>query len=441
MKTVVVFGSGRVANPAIRTLLQTGHAVVVATDQPEAAGTMIDGHPHGEVVEIDATNTSHVRDAVRRAEAVVSLLPVSFHVRVAEACVAERRPFVTTSYVSDEMRALHAEAKRADVLLLNEVGADPGIDHMLVSRAIHRLQGGGAHVVGVRSVCGGIPAPESADNPFRYKLSWTPRGVVGAGRRPARFRRDWEIVHVGPYEAFDHAAPLVIDDLGSLEFYPNGDSLRFEDAYRLFEPRTMFRGSLRWPGWCETWSALCRMGWADPAPDASLPGSTFADAARRGAGAFDGASARPAVARALRLPVDHAVVERLAWLGLFEERRVPAGARSRADLLIDRMEEKMRYGPGERDVVVLDHEIEFETADGRPGRFRGSLTEYGEPDGDTGMSRLVGLPAAFTARRIVDGTIHDSGVRIPTRPGIYEPILADLEAAGVTEFVHDPGRG
>jgi len=437
LKTVVVFGSGRVAAPAVRALLDTGHRVVVATDRPETGRAMIgEGRP-GEVRELDASDASALRDAVRHADAALSLLPVAFHVRVAEACIAERRSCVTTSYVSEEMRALDDEARRADVLLLNEVGADPGIDHMLATRAIHRLQGEGATVLGVRSVCGGIPAPGAADNPFRYKISWSPRGVVLAGARPARFRRDGEIVHLGPFEIFDHAEKVSVEGLGELEYYPNGDSLRFEAAYGLFEPRTMFRGTLRWPGWCETWSALTRLGWADDRPDAALAGSSFARESRRAVGASDGVPARIATASRLGLPPDHDVLARLEWLGLFAEEPLPASARSRADLLVDRLEATMRYAAGERDLVVLDHEIAYETRTGQPGAFRGSLVRLGTPGGDTAMAQLVGLPAAFSVRRVLDGTIPDRGVRIPVSPRIYEPVLADLEGAGIVETSRD----
>ena len=433
MRTVVVFGSGLVARPAIRVLLDTGHAVLVATNQPEVARAMLEDHPHGEVVEVDAAVTGDVRAAVSRADAAVSLLPVAYHVMVAEACVAAKRPFVTTSYVSEEMRALDPDARKAGVLLLNEIGADPGIDHMLTMRLLHRVEAEGGTVTGLYSVCGGIPAPEARDNPFGYKISWSPRGVVLAGRRPARYRRDGAIVHVGAFEIFGHPSPLVVDELGELEAYPNGDSIRFEDEYGLENPQTMFRGSLRWPGWCETWSALTRLGYVDDSPDAALPGATFGDETRRAAGAHEGESPRAAVARVLELSEDHTILERLEWLGLFSETPVPASARSRCDLLVDRMEEKMRYAPGERDLVVLYHEVEYRNERGESRSLRASLTEYGTPGGDSAMSRTVGLPAGIATRRIVDGSIREIGVQIPVLPSIYERLLKDLADAGMAE--------
>jgi len=433
MRTVVVFGSGRVARPAIRSLLDTGHAVIVATDQPDTAREMLEDHPHGEVVEVDAAVTADLRATVRRADTVVSLLPVELHVVVAEACIVEKRPFVATSYVSEEMRALDADARKAGILLLNEIGADPGIDHMLTMRLLRRVAKEGGAVTGLHSVCGGIPAPEARDNPFAYKISWSPQGVVLAGRRSARYRRHGEIVHVGAFEIFRHPTSLVVDGLGELEAYPNGDSIRFEKEYGLEDLQAMFRGSLRWPGWCETWWALTRLGYADDTPHAALRGGTFAREARRAAGAQEHESTRAAVARALDLPEDHAVLERLEWLGLFSDRPVPAACRSRCDLLVDRMKQKMSYGPGERDLVVLHLEVEYRDGQGEPRTLRACLTEYGTPGGDSAMARTVGLPAGLAARRIVDGSIRETGVRIPVLPSIWPRLLRDLADAGMEE--------
>lgn len=437
MKRVAVFGSGMVSRPAIRTLLGTGHAVCVATDQPDVGRALLEGHPDGEVREVDASDAGQVRAVVKDCDLGISLLPVTFHVRVAEACVAEGKPFVTTSYVSEEMRALAGEARRAGVLLLNEVGADPGIDHMQGMRMIDGVRDAGGKVTGFRSLCGGIPAPDANDNPFGYKLSWGPRGVVLAGMRPARFLENGEVAHVEAYDVFRSPRIVEIDGIGPLESYPNGDSLRFEDEYGLEDLGVLIRGSLRWPGWCETWAALSSLRWIDDAPDAALPGSTLAEEMRRATGARDGESPREAAARVLQFAMGHPVLDRLEWMGLFSEEPVAAGARSRADVLVDRMQHTMRYADGERDMLVLHHEVDFTDGGGVPHTRIAQTIEYGEPGGDSAMSRTVGLPAGFAARRILDGTIRATGVRIPVTREIYEPVLADLKGAGIEETVRD----
>ena len=233
MKTVVVFGSGHVARPAIRTLLKMGHPVLVATNQPEMAQPMVEGFARGEVIETDVTNATRVREIVRRGDAAISLLPRIFHVLIAEACLEESRHFVTTSYVSEEMRGLDGPARRSELLFLNEIGADPGIDHMQAIKLIHGVQNKGGHVTGIYSVCGGLPAPEANDNPLGYKISWSPRGVAMTGQRRARYLENGKVVHVGPYEIFQSARKVEIDGLGTMETYANGDSLRFIDEYAL----------------------------------------------------------------------------------------------------------------------------------------------------------------------------------------------------------------
>jgi saccharopine dehydrogenase-like NADP-dependent oxidoreductase len=440
MRTAVVFGSGHVARPAIRTLLETGHRVLVATNDPPAARAMLAGHPQGEVLEVDAANRASLRAAAARGEGVISLLPVHLHVRVAEACLDERRHFVSTSYTSEEMRALEGLARRRKLVFLNEIGADPGVDHMQAARAVHRIREAGGRVRSLRSVCGGLPAPEAADNPFRYKLSWTPHGVVMAGGRPARYLEGGELVHVPAFGIFDHPGALSIPGLGDFESLPNGDSLRYLDPYGLQEPETLFRGTLRWAGWSETWAALCRLGYLDDSPDASLAEGTWAAEAWHAASGREGETPRVAVARALRIPAEHAILDRLEWLGLFLEEPMPENIRSRADLLAWRMGATMRYGEGERDMLALVHEIEYTDAHGAPHALRSHLTEFGEPGGDTAMARMVGRPAALALGRILDGTIRRPGVRIPVDRDIWEPVLADLARAGVEETEENVAR-
>jgi saccharopine dehydrogenase-like NADP-dependent oxidoreductase len=435
MKKVAVFGSGMVSRPAIRTLLDTGHRVCVATDQPDAARKLLDGHSHGSVREADAARPKDVRAIVRDADLAVSLLPVAFHVRVAEACVAERRPLVTTSYVSPEMRALDADAQRAGVILLNEVGADPGIDHMQAMRLMDRVRDDGGRITGFRSLCGGIPAPDADDNPLHYKVSWSPRGVVLAGMRPARYIEDGSVREVQPIEVFGHPAPIEIEGIGRLESYPNGDSTRFTGEYGLAGVDTLVRGTLRWPGWCAVWSSLLRLGWVTDAPDPAVAGSTHAQEMLRAAGGRPGETPRAAAARVLRLGEDDDVLRKLDWLGLFSELPIPRSAASRADVLVSRMQERLQYAPGERDLLVMHHQVDWTDRDGRPRTLFASTTEYGVPGGDSAMSRTVGIPAAFAARRILDGTIRGTGVRIPTSRDIYEPVLADLAGVGIRETV------
>ncbi|MDP6529232.1 MAG: saccharopine dehydrogenase C-terminal domain-containing protein [Gemmatimonadota bacterium] len=431
MSRVVIFGSGRVARPAVRLLLERGQDVTIATDQPEAGALLVGGHPNGRVLAIDARQEDEVLPAVRDSDIAVSLLPVSLHERIAEACVSERRPFVTTSYVSPQMGGLDDAARQHGVLLLNECGADPGIDHMVAMEMIDRIHEAGGRVTGFWSVCGGIPSPESNTNPMGYKLSWSPRGVVMAGMRRARYMEDGHMIHVEPYHAYDVPRTIAVGDVGVLEHYPNGDSMKYLGTYGLSDLNNMYRGSFRWPGWCETWRAMSRIGLLDNAPDTALAKLSFAEALRRATGARDGVGPGQAAAEALSLPPDHEILQRFEWLGLFSEDRIPEWVESGVDLLTVRMEKTMHYAEDETDMLVLHHAIDFVDADGREGRGTATLHETGIPGGDSAMARTVALPAGFAVLRILDGTIHATGVRVPVEKSIYAPLLEDLTTSGI----------
>ncbi len=434
MKKVVVFGSGHVARPAIRALLESGHDLLVATDQPEVGRAMLDGHPHGRVIDVDATDLDSVHSRLEGADLAISLLPVSFHLRVATACLRRGIHFVTTSYVSDEMRALHLKAEAQGLTFLNEVGADPGIDHMQAMRIIDSVRDAGGRVTGVYSVCGGLPAPEANDNPLGYKISWSTRGVALAGRRPAQFLRDGQVVVAGPFEIFQSPRALHLDGLGDFESYPNGDSLRFVEEYGLRDLDRMFRGSLRFSGWCETWAALARLGYVE---DLGTGARTYADLARELAGAAGGDSPRDATAAFLGLEPEHPLLDRLQWLGLFDEEEVGLETPTRLDLLVQRMDRRLRFEEGQRDMLILYTEVDYVDAGQAPHQIRSLMVEYGISHGDSAMARTVGLPAACAARRILDGSITRRGVCIPVHREIYDVVLTDLEGYGIREEIEE----
>jgi saccharopine dehydrogenase-like NADP-dependent oxidoreductase len=405
MSTIALFGAGRVAAPAIGLLVERGHRVQVKTDRPEDA-------PHiggADVALLDARDSDAVRSAISGADLALSLLPAHLHVPVARACLLERKPFLSTSYASPEIQSLDEDAREKGVLLFNECGLDPGIDHLLAVDLLENARALGAQVTAFRSLCGGIPAPSANDNPFGYKISWSTRGVALAGSRPARYLENREERACGPGEIFLAPRPCEIEGIGRLEFYPNGDALPYAKKYGIEDVRSIYRGTLRWPGWCKTWSAIARLGWLDDT--APFRSQTRAEAAA-----------------ILHLSSSDPVFERLAWLGLFEEDGA-SGARSRLDRLVLLMEERMAYRPGEHDLVVLRDEIEI--ARGEKNEILSStLVEEGTAD-TSAMARLVGVPAALAAIRILDGTIEGAGVRIPDDPRTARLLLQDLAGAGI----------
>lgn len=431
MKRILVLGAGLVARPLVNYLLgQPDISVTVADVEAGRAARLVGSHPRGAAAVLDIADRAALGAAIGRADLVVSMVPYTFHPLVAELAVDQGKHMITASYVSPAMRALDARAKDRGVVLLNELGLDPGIDHMEAMRVIHEVHDAGGKVVGFTSWCGGLPAPEADTNPFGYKFSWSPRGVLLASKNSAKFLKDGRIVTIPAADLFARPETIGIPGLGEFEGYPNRDSVAYREAYGIPEALTVFRGTLRYPGWCETLKKIVELGLLDDAPK-DRSGETFGGLMRELSQADPGADARSAVASRLRLDAGSPIMSRLGWLGLFEETALPAAKGSALDNLTALMIDRLRYEEGERDMVVLQHEFLVRTESGRTERIVSTLVDYGVPGGDSSMSRTVGLPAAIGARLVVEGKIDLPGVQVPVRPEIYGPILDELEKLGV----------
>jgi len=430
MKKVLVLGAGLVAKPLVNYLLeQPDFHVTVADVEAGRSARIVGGHPRGEASVLDITDRDALGAAIARADLVVSMVPYTFHPVVAELAVERGVSVVTASYVKPAMQALDARAKAKGVTLLNEVGLDPGIDHMEAMRVIHEVHDAGGQILAFTSWCGGLPAPEANTNPFGYKFSWSPRGVLLASKNSAQFLKDGRIVTIPEADLFARPETIGIPGLGLFEGYPNRDSVMYREAYGIPEARTVFRGTLRYPGWCETLRGMVELGLLDETAK-DLTGETWNGLMRQFAQAAPGADLKAVVAARLGLPAGSAILSRLEWLGLFENRPLPAPKASAIDNLTALMIDRMSYAPGERDMVVLQHEFLAQTGN-RTERIVSTLIDYGVPHGDSSMSRTVGLPAAIGARLVLEGRIGLKGVQVPVQPEIYGPILDELEKLGV----------
>ena len=433
MKRVIVFGAGLVVRAHVRYLLDHGFAVTVASRTVAKAEAILDGHPHGTPVAFDiAREPGRLGELVSKHDLAVSLLPWTYHPQVAKACIEHGKHMVTTSYVKDEMKALDGAARQAGVVLLNELGVDPGIDHMTAMKVIHAVQAAGGQIVTFQSYCGGLPAPEANDNPFGYKFSWSPRGVLLAGLNDARFRRDGREVNVPGRELFDHRWDVPVEVEGrTITFvgYPNRDSMPYMDTYGIDPEDTMFRGTLRFPHWCAAMKQIARLGWLATEEADGLEGRTYADLTARLIGASSREGLADAVARHLGIDVTGPEVECMEWVGLFSDDELP-GPKAPVDILTARMLDKMSYAEGERDMLVLQHTFIASYPDRRE-RITSTMVDFGIPGGDSSMNRTVGLPAAVGARFILEGRFTTPGVIVPVMPELYEPALVELERLGI----------
>ena len=432
MQKVLVLGAGRVASPLVRDLLDHDLDVTVTSLDVSGAEQMIAGHPHGHPLFLDLDDAETISSLVAAADLVVSLLPFTFHPRVAKLCLEHRRHLVTASYVSPEMAAMDAEARDKDLLFLNEIGLDPGIDHMSAMSVIDGVRETGGEVVHFRSYCGGLVAPESNDNPFGYKFSWAPRGVLLASRNSASYREDGHIVRVPGSELFRDIHLVRVAGAGDFEAYPNRDSLEYESIYGLGGGlQTLFRGTLRSVGWCDTMHNFGCLGLLS-SESRPAKGLTCAEYLAELVEAKPGEDLRGAVAQRLGIPVDSLPLHNLAWLGMTSDRPVGHDAVSPLDLLGDIMLEKLVFGPDERDMVVLFHDFKVRYPEqDRYERITSTLITCGEVGGDSAMSRTVSLPAAGAVRLILAGRVPQRGVARPVHPEIYRPILDELAGSGI----------
>jgi saccharopine dehydrogenase-like NADP-dependent oxidoreductase len=431
MKKVLVLGAGLVARPLVRYLLETaGYRVTVASRTVSKAEKLIAGHANGRALQLLATETERIDPLVAEHDLTVSLLPYAHHVSVAKMCIAHGKHMVTTSYVSDAMKALDGEARGAGISILNEIGVDPGIDHMSAMRIIHGVRAKGGKIVEFRSYCGGLPALEANTNPFGYKFSWSPKGVLLAARNNGRYLENGAEVKVPGPSLFAHYHFLDVKGPGCFEAYVNRDSYPYIELYGLESVRSMSRWTLRNVSHCETWKQLVDLGYFD-AEEIDVAGLTYAGLARRIAGAAADADPAEAVRAKLGLPEAAVVLRKMRWLGLFDETPLPVAKAAPLDILADLMLGRLTYAEGEQDLIVLHHNFRAEFPD-HEEKITSTLVALGEVGGDSAMARTVSLPAAIGVHLILEGKIERRGVFIPVLPEVYEPCLAELERLGIT---------
>lgn len=432
MKKILVLGAGLVTKPLVRYLLDSSDVeLIVASRTVSKAEALIDGHPRGQAIPLDVKDEKKLEELIKDAEIVISLLPYTHHVMVAKFCLTHITNLITTSYVSEEMKKLDEKAKKKGLLFLNEIGLDPGIDHMSAMKIIDDVKKRGGKIISFESVCGGLPAPEANDNPFGYKFSWSPRGVLLAGRNNGKYLKDKKIVEVDGSELFKNNWIKEVDTLGELEVYPNRDSMIYEELYGLSNAKTIFRGTFRNLGWCDTLYHIAQLGWLDDTINKDLKGLTYYKLTAKLIDCQNLPLLKEIVAQKIEHPIESVVMSNLEWLGLFSNEVADTSTPSYIDILTARMLEKMSYKEGERDMIVLQHDFIAKFKNDRKEHIISLMIDYGIPNGDSAMARTVSLPAAIAAKLLIENKINLTGVHIPNSPEIYLPVLEELERLNI----------
>lgn len=430
MKKVLILGAGMVVNPMVQYLLKKNIKVTIASNTKDRADKMINNHPNGKSVEWDANDLKTLDIMVSENDLTVSLLPYTFHPMVANICIKHSKNMVTSSYVKPEMKALDTAAKKAGIIILNELGLDPGIDHMSAMKIIDHIHAKGGKVEEFYSLCGALPAPEAANNPFKYKFSWSPKGVVMAGNNDGKFLKNGKIVEIPTENLFKNPFSINFPDVDKLEVYPNRDSLSYIDIYNIPEVKTIYRGTLRYKGWCEAIDAMKKLKLISY-DKINLKDKSYADMLAILMGAKDSSNIKMKVAEYLGIDINANAMNAIEWLGLFSNLPMNRNEDSSFEVTSDLMIDKMQLGNDERDMVAMQHTFLASYADGKKEVIKSSMLDFGSLSTDTAIARTVALPAAIGVEMILENKISVKGVHVPVIKEIYQPILENLEKMGI----------
>jgi saccharopine dehydrogenase (NADP+, L-glutamate forming) len=435
MKRILVLGAGLSTTSLIRYLLEKSGdhnwQVTLGDIDLNRARKKINGNPNGVAVTFDVFNEEQRDLFISSSDIVISMLPARMHQLVAVNCLKNRKHLVTASYVSEEIKQMNEQARKLGILFLNEIGLDPGIDHMSAKKMIDRIKAEGGKLDIFESNTGGLVAPDFDNNPWRYKFTWNPRNVILAGQNGARFLHNGKFKYIPYHKIFQRYEIIKVLDLGEFEVYPNRDSLKYKEEYGLDEISTMFRGTIRRPGFCDAWDALVQIGATDDSYVVEFPGEmTYRDFTNSFIAYNITDPLEVKLARYLNIQLEGEVMKKLEWLGLFDKKPVGIKNQTPAKILQHLLQEKWKLDPGDKDMIVMQHQFEYILADKRQ-RIVSSLVVIGKDSHETAMSITVGLPVGIAVRLILEGKILSTGIKIPTTPEFYDPILAELEEYGI----------
>ncbi len=437
MKKIVIFGAGRSSTSLIEYLLSIAEEqnllITLLDYNEELAKSKINNHKFGEAHFIDANNPNERLKFIKESQLVISMLPAHMHLGIVKDAIHEKVHVITPSYVTEEIRSLNADAQNNDVLILNEMGLDPGIDHMSAKKIIDEIEDNGGKLTGFESFTGGLVAPESDDNPWNYKFTWNPRNVVLAGQGgAAKFIQEGKYKYIPYNKLFRRTEIIEIEGYGKFEGYANRDSLRYRSVYGLNEIPTMYRGTLRKIGFCRAWNVFVQLGLTD---DSYVIEGSENMTNRDFINSFLAYNPHDSVELKLRhylgIEQDDYIWEKLVWLGLFEDKKIGLKNATPAQILQKILQNKWSLREEDKDMIVMWHKFNF-SQKGVDKEIRSHMVYIGKDNKFTAMSDTVGLPLGIAAKLLLSGKIKGRGVRLPIDREIYLPVLYELEQLGIT---------
>jgi saccharopine dehydrogenase-like NADP-dependent oxidoreductase len=437
MRSILILGAGRSASSLIHYLIthadQQEWRITVADKDPANAARLVKEGPEvAQGMALDASDAEARGSAIARHDLVISMLPAFMHMDVLKDCLRLRKHVITPSYVPDALWALDKELKAAGLIVLNEMGLDPGIDHMSAMRILDRIRREGGRMEAFESYCGGLVAPECDDNPWGYKFSWNPRNVVLAGQGgAAKYIRDGVTKYIPYHKLFQQTVRVDVPGLGAFDGYANRDSLKYRQAYGIADIPTLVRGTLRKAGYCAAWDTFVQLGCTDDGFPMELDEhATWTDFLEAFLPHDATRDIRANLAHYLGLDLEGEVMAKLDWLGLFSNAPIGVVGRSPAATLQHLLEQKWKLGPDDKDLVVMWHRFRY-SVEGNHQEVHASLSVIGQDQVHTAMAHTVGLPIAMACKLVLNGKLDDRGVLLPLKPAIYDPVLDELEKHGI----------
>lgn len=435
MKTILVLGAGRSSSSLITYLLDQakifGWQIVVGDASQKIAQEKIQNHPNGRAIAFNIED-QQASAIIQSADCVISLLPAMLHPIVAINCLKYNKHLLTASYVSDEMKALDAEARHKGLIFLNECGLDPGIDHMTAMQVIDQIRAQGGKITGFESFTGGLIAPETdPQNPWRYKFTWNPRNVVMAGQGTAKFLLNGKYKYIPYQQLFKRTTAVHVPGYGDYEGYANRDSLKYIDTYKLHGVRTMLRGTLRNAGYCSAWNVFVQLGCCDDTYQMDdVSALTHAEFINSFLHADDAIDVKTKLAQHPLLNLSGNELALLEWSGMFSNELVGLNAGTPAQILEHILNKKWKLSPNDKDQIVMWHRFVYELA-GERKEMQASLVATGTDSIYTAMAKTVGLPLAIAAKLVMQNKINARGVVVPISKELYDPILKELAQFGI----------
>ena len=437
MKNILIIGAGKSSSALIKYLLDTSEEenlfLTIGDISTENAHKLINNHQNATAIVLDVFDKKQREEQIQKADLVISMLPARFHLDVAKDCIAFNKHMVTASYISDEMKALDAEAKKKGLVFMNEIGLDPGIDHMSAMQVIDRIKDAGGKMLLFESFCGGIVAPESDNNLWNYKFTWNPRNVVLAGQGgAAMFIQEGTYKYIPYHKLFRRSEFLEVKGNGKFEAIANRDSLKYRSVYGLDDIPTMYRGTIRKVGFSRAWNIFVQLGMTDDSYTIEeSENMSYRDFINLFLTYSPSDSVELKLRSYLKIDQDDVMWEKLIELDIFNPtKKIGLKNATPAQMLQNILEESWTLDENDKDMIVMQHLFGYEL-NGERFQIESSFVVLGENQTYTAMSKTVGLPVGIAAVNILKGKIKTPGVQIPISKEVYEPILKELEAHGI----------